>query len=121
MADSPEVKQRLGALAEKGKTARAAGRFDDAIAAYEEMGRVAAAELGPTSDDALLARYFTGLALDDRGDHAAAARAFAEALAGFESGRTPEGTGRNESNPEKARERAVIGAALGLSLLRAQE
>src|SRR4051794_14495785 len=77
--DREELELRHRALADAGNILRGAGKLADAEAAYERFGRAAAAELGSSSEPALLGRYFVGLVRSDRSDFNGSAAALKEA------------------------------------------
>lgn len=101
-----ELDLRHEALGFVGSAWRRAQKLELAEAAYEAMGAAARAELGPESRSHFLARYYVGIVRTDRDDQAGAALALREAYDGF------------CRLPGVADEPRLIGAALGLSLLR---
>lgn len=104
--DEEELDLRHQAFGFVGSVWRRARNAELAEAAYEKMASAARAEVGPESRTFFLARYFVGLVRADRDDQAGAALALREAYDGF--CRLP--SARDEPR--------LIGAALGLALLR---
>lgn len=106
--DAEELDLRHQALNFSGSAWRRAGQFPQAESAYSRLANAAAEELGVGSHTHLLGRYFVGLVRADADDQAGAAAALREAHDGF------------LLRPDAQDEPRLVGAALGLALLRLQ-
>jgi hypothetical protein len=104
--DAGELDLRHRALADAGRILRSAGKLEAAEAAYVRLSEAATAELGAASEPALLGHYYVGLVRSDRDNFEGSAAALQKAYDGFS--KLP-GNGKR-----------LIGAALGLSLLRSR-